>query len=664
VFDLACAGLGTVVVLVVPGWLIAWSLRFPFRSLLTWAAVPVFSLAAVFVLGEVTDVAGLPFGVPAFVVFVVALGATACVLRLYRRETLDIGEDYVSPAGERTADRHDTTLQRQVAYGLLAFGVAIGAITWALGVKGAALGPPKIDGSNHGYLVARVVDTESVDPAKVLVIDPRKPRRAASYYPLGMHASAAIAKRLVDADIGRVLMAFVVVFGSVVFPIGMFVLARLLAPQQPLVAGFTAMVVPTLLIFPYYPSTSGAITSLLGMAMVPVSVVLMTRALTTTTRPLGDAVRLVISLIPAALALVTATAVHNTELTVILFLVGLLVLENAWRLRSAKALLYAFVRGVLATFLAAILFAPSLTHLGPGYSERSSITLAPNTSFDEAIGPILALRSPISPGQAALAALAVVGGCMWLLIRRRPAWALGWVTVIAVAVLANASTGVISRALSLPWYRHVDRINANQAFFVPFFASVVLAFAVTGAVRVLKSRRWIVPASVIAVAAFMALVGLHALRTARERLHDAYQANLGLKPASQQAYDFLQQHARDSDRIVNQHPRTDGSLWMYAEAGLNPLFGLALFDYPVRDYDHRQVLKLHIAQVGINPNVDELARSYHARWIYVDDQAIARAAKRLVLKSTMLNVEALRRNPRIHEVFRRGTIHVFKIDNL
>ena len=71
----ACAG--TAVVLVVPGAVVAWLLRLRFRSLATWAAIPAFSLATVFVIAEAVDLVRLPFDVASVSVVVVTLAALA-----------------------------------------------------------------------------------------------------------------------------------------------------------------------------------------------------------------------------------------------------------------------------------------------------------------------------------------------------------------------------------------------------------------------------------------------------------------------------------------------------------------------------------------------------------------------------------------------------------
>jgi uncharacterized membrane protein YfcA len=77
----ARAMLGAGIVLSLPGALIALLLRMRLRVLTTWAAIPVFSIAAVFVLGEITNLVRVPFGVPAFAIFVAALALGVLVRR-------------------------------------------------------------------------------------------------------------------------------------------------------------------------------------------------------------------------------------------------------------------------------------------------------------------------------------------------------------------------------------------------------------------------------------------------------------------------------------------------------------------------------------------------------------------------------------------------------
>jgi hypothetical protein len=94
---------------------------------------------------------------------------------------------------------------------------------------------------------------------------------------------------------------------------------------------------------------------------------------------------------------------------------------------------------------------------------------------------------------------------------------------------------------------------------------------------------------------------------------------------------------------------------MYAEAGLNPLLGFPPDGEWTVDYKNRVRLRGGIARVGSDPKIDALARTYNARWIYLDETTYPRSPHNL-------NLDALRANPRITEVYRRGMVHVFQID--
>jgi hypothetical protein len=650
------AAIGATIVLVLPGVLIASLLRMQLRLLTTWAAIPVFSLAGVFVLGEFTNLVGVPFGVPSFAVFVttLALGASARGLFLPAKSAAKHGED--------SAVRSDgSTLEGLVAYGLLVAGIAMGLLTWARGLRGVALGPASNDGAHHGYFVARIVNTDAFDLSKVLVAEPLGQLRIYDYYPLGTHASANIATRLVGADIGRMLIVFTVLFAAVVFPLGMFVLARMLAPHHPLVAGFSALLVPALFIFPYQPSTWGAVPLIVGMAMVPVAVVLITQALVDLHVPVRDFARFVVGLAPAVLVLLATFSVHSSQLLIVVFLVILLVLERTWHKRDMTVLLNAVVRGALALLLMALLFAPTLVDVGGGVSERASSSPAGTMKVSEALGQILTHHGwGIPARQGTLAALALVGACVWLLTSRRLAWLIGWLTIVGVTLLASTSTGAISQTLTLPWYHLAPRVNYNQAFFVAFFAAVPFAFAVAETVRLLRSRRWLVPTAAVATAVLMVAVGFHSHRNAIAMLHGSY-SDKGVTPASIKAYAWLARHA-DANDVVVQDLETDGSLWMYPYARLNPLVGLPISraarsevsDQLLSDQRQRGFLRRHIASVRGDPSVDALARTFRARWIYLDERTYP-------ARKHVLDLDAIRRNPNLVEVFRHRTVHVFKI---
>lgn len=669
------AYVSVLVVLTIPGVLVAYLLRMPFQTLLTWPAVPIFSLASVFVLGELTTLAGVPFGAPAFVLLILALSGAAF---LAKRRRPSPPREMLNGASRSSARRgRDETL----AYGLLVVGGLISAFIWWRGLRDVPLVLPGGDGARHAFLVGRILHEQSTDVSKVLVLDADGVHQVVNYFPLGGHASAAIAASLMRAEVGQVLVALTVVFAAFVLPAGMFVLARFLAPQWPLVAGFTALAVPGLTLFPYATIADGKAFALVGMAMVPVSVVLVTRAVLISRLPRRSPAQIVLVHAPAALALVAVMSTHSSELALVAFLVLLVVLERAWLERHLRLLLHALIRSLTVGLLALVLFAPALGTLLAGASERRStraLSVPPGTDWTDLLGPVVLLRTYLPPGgfaaalpavpsvrQFLLAALAFVGAGIWLWYRRA-AWVVGWMTVIVLTLFASTTDNPLIRVFTFPWYSGSTRINWNQAFFVPLFAALPLAFAVPVIARVLRRPSAIVGGTLVVVALFTAFVGFPGYRTSWSFLHSAfavkpttYGNQARVDASSEAAFEWLDAHGERNDTVINE-PQIDGSLWMYAQRGVKPLMA---WDPPISfasestamDWRNRRYLIQHVHELGNDPSVEPLVRRYRARWIYVDDRTFPTGRHEL-------KVDELRSNPHISEVFRRSTVHVFRID--
>jgi Family of unknown function (DUF6541) len=668
------AYLGVVVVLTVPGVLIAYLLRMHLGELQTWAAVPLFSLASVFALGELTALIGAPFGALSFAFLIVALFGAAFAKRV--RSGASIRADLLDRSSEPSERRDE-----RIAYGLLGLGVLVGTVTWWRGLRGVPFVLPGADGTRHGFMVGRILQGQSIDASSVLVSDTGGAHQVADYFPLGGHASAAIVKGLVPADAGQVLVALTVVFAAIVFPLGMFVLARFLVPVWPLVAGFTAVAVPTLTLFPYSVISDGKAFAIVGMAMVPAAVVLLARAVLTPDFPHGSPTSAVLAHLPAALALLAVVCAHSSELPLVVFLVLLLVLERAWGERRFRLLFRALVHSLIVALLGLVLFAPTLRAFLAAGSERSSlraVALVSDTDWTELLGPVLTLRTYLPPEgfagvlpglpsirQVLLASLAVVGAAIWLRYRGS-AWVVGWLTVIAFSLFASTTDNRLVRDLTFPWYSGSIRINWNQAFFVSLFAAVPLALAVPALARLLRRRSAMAPASLVVVALFAVLVGLPAFRTSASFLRSSF----AVKPAtfgnqarvdgsSEAAFRWLDVHSDRADTVVNE-PNVDGSLWMYTQRGVKPLLGLRLLDSfqyesVSRDWNDRRYVVRHIHELGQDARVEQLVRDYQARWIYFDERTFPVARHEL-------KIDEIRGNPRIHEVFHRNTVHVFKIN--
>jgi len=641
----ACAG--TAAVLIVPGALVASLLRLRFRYLATWAAIPAFSLATVFVIAEAVDLVGIPFNAGSVSVVLVVLAALAAVRRQRTRR--------VSRIDAPLEGRQDV-LAKRLALGMLLVAIAGGMLIWVRGVDGHGLVPPEVDASNHGFFVARVLHTSSVDVSKVVVSDATGKYRSASFYPLAAHASAAVAVQVSGADVGRVLLVFDVVFASIVLPMGMFALARALARDKPLVAGFTALVVPAVVLFPYGSIGYGDVPLVMGMALLPITVVVATRALAMDAGA-GREER-VESIIAAGLLVFAAIVVHTSQVPLILLLVGLLALERAWRERSVRILRTYVARGLAVGAVVVVLLAPTLRRLVSGVSERSSIFLTSHLSVRSAVGRILTLQIPQDPNpQTVLALLTFVGVAIWLW-RRRPAWVIGYALVLGLTLLVWASHGSLSNALGVPWYHSAARLSFNQAFFVSFFAGVALAYVAEGFVLLGKGRplRSLLIASIVVTVVFGATLGYDGYRSSTRVLRRSFAVDARVTPASEAAFTWLHDHEGRDDVVVND-VNADGSLWMYALAGLHPLFAVGpIFSdrAAVADWNDRMYIVKHIDQLGVDSHLDDLVQRYHARWVYFDQKLFD------LFRHTM-HLDALMQNPLLQLSFQRGSVHVFRI---
>ena len=174
-----------------------------------------------------------------------------------------------------------------------------------------------------------------------------------------------------------------------------------------------------------------------------------------------------------------------------------------------------------------------------------------------------------------------------------------------------------------------------------------------------------IPVTASAVAVFVAFSGFHAYRANESSLHDSLTVNSSLSSqarfddAVKDGFGWLRDHVRSDETVVNE-PNVDGSLWMYPLEGVRPLMGIspiALTSFREKYATSGRVELLdNVARIGEDPRVAELARKYNAGWIFFDERYYP-------LTRHALDRDALRQNEHISEVFRRGPVHVYRINS-
>lgn len=642
-------------VLVLPGLLVASAMRMPLRSALTFAHLPLFSLAFIFVVGEFADLVGFRFGVPPLLAG--ALIVTLVAMMRRRRPRLACGD-------ERGRD-----------LAMLACAVIIGLGIWATSAHGHAAVPPGVDAAHHGFFTARILDTGSTSVEDVLVSDPAGKHKAVAFYPLAMHAAAAPVVDLFGADVGSVLVAFTVLFAAVVWPLGVFVLALRIFPERRLAAGLAALVCPLLAFFPYSPIQFGDVAVVVGMALVPVAIVALYDIVQLACARSSDEGRsrsagadLADRVAIAALAVVAVVAVHSSQLALVAIVVVGLVAEAAWNVRSV-----AVIARILALLLAVgvvglALMAPTVARAAEGVAERSGFDNTPTRSLSESLRPALALDSGAfvdNQSQILFAALAFAGVAVAVALGRW-GFAASFAAVIMVMVWSAFSDDPVGKVLGLAWYHGPSRIGWNRALFVTVFAGLA-AESTLRAARAVRAQSWraVILAASVGVGA---LAASHGMMNASGLLERSFAEDTIVDGDSKAAFDWLADNVSEDETVaidVNQLGLSvDNALWMYAYSGVRPLFGWGLPPESTgftpasaaarRDFAARFRLLRGLDGLGHQPEIDALARRYRTRYVYFDERRIQPFVHTLDLAS-------LDGNESLSPAFVRGPVHVYEV---
>lgn len=647
--SLLAAGVAALVVMFLPGFLAHRALLPGGPMVRAVAAAPLASLAVVFVLAQLTTLASTPFDERVFLATVVALAAAAVARLRGRRHGGDEGDpDEAGDLDEAGDDDAVRAPQLRLAALLLVVGVAIGGFVWVKAIRDVSVVPPNYDSSYHGFMVARIVDLHTVDPDEVLVADNQGTKNQA-FYPLGMHATTALVAKLSSSPVADALTAVTVVSSVVVLPLGLLWLLLTLVPSLPLLAGLAAALAPAILMFPYGPVTWGGLPLVLATALVPAAIAELDRA-----------VRRHLSVGDILLAGAGVTAIfvtHSSELPVVFLVVGAYVIARAVRKRSAAVIARAALTGVMVVASAAVMVATVVPSVGGGAAERVAIDYKPKAELAAAADGLSELRFGMPRGQPVLAMLAAAGLLVCLARRRtRP---LGIVLLAFVGLyLLTAVKGPLSNALSFPWYHEAERIGYVLALFVPLLIAALLVEPVEAARSLaprLSLRTAVAPVVAVVSLVPVAVAAQEASDPVAASVRSAYMAYSPVQASELAAFDYLAANVPPG-RTVLTDVNSDGSIWMYAFHGVEPVFFLPPGTAPVGStWDNRLYLVDHLGELGSNPRVRSLLEEWRVSYVYFDESGFVEAPRRLSL-------EKLRTFPHLVEVFTSGHAHVFRIE--
>jgi hypothetical protein len=626
------AWIGVLAVGIVPGLAVLRALRVRPGFVVALGLVPAVSLGFTYVVSEVSRLTGIPFSPPLYVAATVAVAALA-VIR-HRR----VGQPRPAASEERVA-----TPLHWASLAMLFGGVVLGLATWGHALQDRAQVPPNFDATYHGYFTRQISETASVRAEDVLIAAPGLHKPIERFYPLGMHAAAAMAHRLAGGSVDDVLNVMVIAAAAISLPAGMFAIARRLAPDAPLAWGFTALAVPMLAIFPYKPIAWGGIPLIVATGLTAAVAVFTFDALVRRWS--------VAAAFAAALAMVGIFMSHTSEIPMLIVLVGLLVAEEVRRTAEWGRARRAVPRLAVIGLFSAALLLTILPQFRGGVTERSALAGYLTDSLEGAVGNILVLYAWLGQRHVIYAVLSFIGLGVVLYTRRGAWWALGFAGTLALYLFERTNQGSAARLLGLPWYHSAERVAYNFAFFLPIFVGALLAFVVDLLVR----RREPIVAAVIGGCVALGVVA----SVGRDAYHDnartvrGYYDATPVGPDERAAFGFLARQTRDGSTVLTDR-NADGSLWMFAIAGARPVFLLPPPDAERRAlWGPQDTVLERVNDIGRDPQVDAAVKALRIRFAFFDDRAIPGATRSLTL-------DKLAASPRGRLVFHRGTAYVYE----
>jgi len=641
--SITAATLGLALVILPPGMALVWSLA---RRGTPWweaaAVVPTVGLGFAYVVAQTSLLLSVPYSIS---VFVGALGILAIAIASLRRRKRGGGPTIAGP------DRSDVA-----AIALLALAVTIGSVMWATGLRGVEV-PPNSDAAHHGLFTKQIDRFETIDPDIVLASSSDGSEAFSSFYPLALHSAAALAAKQSTTSIADIWLVYAWIFAAVVFPLGIFALTRHVFPRHPLAAGFAAFLAPTLAIFPYKPFAWGGIALIAGMALAPGAIVVVARTLSD--RPRVSTIAL------SAMTLVGLFVTHSSELPLVLALAVLAQRRSADRPATGSRVKHLIFSGAAIGMIALILLFPTLPSILEGGTERAAFDDKPVAALNWTLRTLLDLTAFTGLPATWLVVLAAAGVAITMVRKESLSWFLGGVALLMLYVAVSVSDNAVAATLSFPWFRQPERILYNVVYWILPYAGVALAtiaawgFNSAAGTRDFRARPALVATLGVGLMLWFAWGSAHVIPTQIRSWTAAY-SPVGADELA--AFDFLASEV-PSDQPVLTDLNADGSLWMYALNGVDPLFLTAVpttSQLPIPNsvtarHLRRQELVLELAEYRTNPNIARELKALGIRYVYYDETGYAGRFR-------TMNIDRIRIDPAFIPVFNRGAVHVFRIE--
>lgn len=515
--------------------------------------------------------------------------------------------------------------QSRAAVIAVAFGIAIGSglifYAFVRGLTNWQSVPSTWDSMWHGNTIRYILDTGQASSTRMGDLR-NVETHATLYYPSAFHGLAAVLSQLTGAAPATSYTLYAVA-GSLLFPLSAAALAWQMlrgrasrtfqagcaATAAALSASFTAL--------PYVEFYVAAVPNLVSFALVGPAVIAVTSVVADRSR------------IPVAvLAFVGIASVHTSgAIVAVVFVAAWWLLAPLSRYRGKehkprRRVGNGFLPLAIAGVVSLVLLYPQLRTL----LQLSEIIAG--HQFTTPWGKKRALLDALTqhtrhladyPVQSALLWLALLGAVV--LIVKRVYWPLAVWLLLIVAIVHSSTPfgGFIGRAVALfsdAFYSDPRRLSAIVCLLLAPAAGIglfTLAYAALTRLRGERTRQWALVATAIALAAVCAFSARHYFLPHKYLVGAKYdQVMVG--PKKLDAFAYLATLPGAKDTTIGDG-NVDGSGWMYAVAGLHPLW--THYDFPQQQGPgyHRYIFWAYADDADTDRRVTDAVHALNIRYV-------------------------------------------------
>jgi hypothetical protein len=331
--------------------------------------------------------------------------------------------------------------------------------TWVQSYSQFNFAAPNQDAYNHTFWISRIAQVNSVLAADSQVDSPLQLLGSGGgFYPFAWHSAVAVAGSITQIPSPILSLASIFILWGLALPLGLHALAKEWSPQAKylgLTAGILVQVYP---LVPGVPMSWGSMTSCAGIALLPVSFLIVIAALKE---------RKLLSTMTAMGVFLAMIFIHTPEAATL----GVLtVCALPFFLSNIRASILLKLAGIGIVCISPVFYIFRSFIFDDDYP-ITWLFGAVNPSWENAIGTFMTMGVNVPIGPSILSFLFVIGLVM-AAYRKYSLWLFaGLFGVFFVYLTSGAPSGILTslRIYTAPWYASYER-TAWVA--VPFFALV------------------------------------------------------------------------------------------------------------------------------------------------------------------------------------------------